>query len=319
MLILTQQNSQRKDKLPNRLITADYISRGWSPVPISPGEKRPTARGWQKRKWTPADWCRGDNIGVQLGRASNGLADADLDCQEAIALAPYYLPGTDAMFGRASKRRSHWLYMAPGATYGAWSDPQTGEMLLELRADGVTGGAHQSVFPGSVHPCGELIQWDSDGPPRVIHGAALKRACAWLAIGVLIARYFDPELARRPTTSLAQFIYSQGEFPALGRAVEWVWGFNPDRPPPQPIAADTSLADLVDAIENNLGWWDWNKVGMAIWKASGGSEDGRKLWHKFSETSPKYDEDVTEARWDHYPTSPPSFDGWRKLRAMAGR
>jgi hypothetical protein len=50
------------------------------------------------------------NVGIVLGPSSQGLTDVDLDCVEAIAIAPYILPRTEAIFGRASKRASHWLY-----------------------------------------------------------------------------------------------------------------------------------------------------------------------------------------------------------------
>ena len=39
-----------------------------------------------------------------------GLTDIDLDCAEAITLAPHYLPKTPSYFGRASKAFSHFLY-----------------------------------------------------------------------------------------------------------------------------------------------------------------------------------------------------------------
>lgn len=36
--------------------------------------------------------------------------DIDLYCREAVLLASYFLPATKTVIGRASKRRSHWLY-----------------------------------------------------------------------------------------------------------------------------------------------------------------------------------------------------------------
>jgi hypothetical protein len=47
---------------------------------------------------------------VQLGPKSGGLCDVDLDCTEAVVLAPAFLPPTHAVFGRKSKPRSHYLY-----------------------------------------------------------------------------------------------------------------------------------------------------------------------------------------------------------------
>jgi uncharacterized protein DUF3987/primase-like protein len=53
-------------------------------------------------------------------------------------------------------------------------------------------------------------------------------------------------------------------------------------------------------------WEEWNKVGMAIYDASHGSEEGRDAFHTLSEKSQKYDPSHTDARWDHYHDYPPS-------------
>ena len=103
----------------------------------------PTVCGWPKRTVETArasfetDFPEGRamNIGVLLGDASGGLADGDLDCPEAIALAPVFLPPTRT-FGRESKPRSHWLYIAKGAPTVKFEDPAGKGMLVELRANG---------------------------------------------------------------------------------------------------------------------------------------------------------------------------------------
>ena len=96
-------------------VALDYIRRGWNPVPIPSGSKAPKDAGWQQRHIDEAAAPRffgagPQNVGVILGSSSRGLTDVDLDCSEAIAIAPYVLPLTDAMFGRQSKRASHYLY-----------------------------------------------------------------------------------------------------------------------------------------------------------------------------------------------------------------
>src|SRR5215472_9260983 len=96
-------------------IALSYIERGWNPVPIPHRAKGPSGIGWQNRHIDAASASRffdgaPINIGIILGPSSRGLTDVDLDCREAIALAPYTLPKTNAIFGRASKRASHWLY-----------------------------------------------------------------------------------------------------------------------------------------------------------------------------------------------------------------
>jgi hypothetical protein len=95
----------------------EYARRGWNVVPVRFKGKKPIGEGWQARVIREADvpkYFNGapQNVGVQMGGSSGGLADGDLDCREAVAIAPYVLPGTGALFGRASNRDSHWLYIS---------------------------------------------------------------------------------------------------------------------------------------------------------------------------------------------------------------
>src|SRR5687767_12222882 len=78
--------------------------------------KHPRAgEGWPSVRYAEADLAdvvRG-NVGLILGPASGGLADVDLDCDEAITLAPAVLPPRALRFGRPSKPRSHWIIRSP--------------------------------------------------------------------------------------------------------------------------------------------------------------------------------------------------------------
>src|SRR5436309_15335495 len=69
-------------------IVRGYIQTGWSPVPIHIGKKGHRVAGWQNLRITELDLPKYfntvGNIGIILGAASDGLVDADLDCQEAI-------------------------------------------------------------------------------------------------------------------------------------------------------------------------------------------------------------------------------------------
>lgn len=82
---------------------------------------------------------------------------------------------------------------------------------------------------------------------------------------------------------------------------------------------DSPLAAAVLAMHNrDVGWDSWNEVGMAIWGATSGSEAGRALWHVYSKKSEKkYDPTETDARWDHYATSPPTELGAGTLYHLA--
>src|SRR3954453_1412998 len=160
-----------------------YIRRGLNPVPIPFKAKRPPDKGWQERVITAENAPQffdgqTQNIGVILGPTSGGLTDVDLDCPEAIAVAPYLLPETHAVFGRQSKPRSHYLYRTSlaetaGKGTGQFRDPTDGGMLVELRVGGKSGA--QTVFPGSVHESDERIAWDKDGEPAAVSGEELQR------------------------------------------------------------------------------------------------------------------------------------------------
>jgi hypothetical protein len=64
-------------------------------------------------------------------------------------------------------------------------------------------------------------------------------------------------------------------------------------------------------------WVEWNNVGMAIWRASGGSEEGFKAFDDWSTRSPKHNAEETEFRWRHYSKSPPTRIGFGSLVHMA--
>ena len=68
-----------------------------------------------------------------------------------------------------------------------------------------------------------------------------------------------------------------------------------------------SLDEVAQILSSQVWEWDeWNKVGMAIYDASHGSEEGRDAFHTMSEKSQKYDPSHTDARWDHYHDYPPN-------------
>ena len=126
-------------------IARGYLRRGWCPIPVQFKSKKPNTPDWQHMRLREDDlegvFSGKINIGVVLGPPSNGLTDVDLDCREAIAIAPFMLPRTGAIFGRHSAPASHWLYyssLASGATRATipFKDPMKptdDAMLLETR------------------------------------------------------------------------------------------------------------------------------------------------------------------------------------------
>jgi len=179
-----------------------YVVRGWKVVPNPERTKEPVLPDWPNLDLSlddlPAYFTvngHRPNIGVILGRRSRGIVDVDNDTPEAIAFAKLWLPATDAVFGRKSKRRSHYLYYAadgvgPKTTQfqrpGSPREKTGPAMLVELRSN-----VGQTIFPGSIHESGEPVEWERDGEPATIDVAELERAVRWIASGSLLVPFWS--------------------------------------------------------------------------------------------------------------------------------
>lgn len=176
------------------------LERGYRVIPIprardaSVNGKRPTIKDWPNvaaginqenfKEYFSAP-C---NIGLPL----YGLVDLDLDSTEALSIAHLFFPATPCLWGRQSKRCSHRLYRPVGEIqHKAFPDPDKPaedehHMLLELRTD----AGHQTVFPGSVHKSGELIEWNGTpfADPAEAPAVSLRKAGALCAVAALLAR-----------------------------------------------------------------------------------------------------------------------------------
>jgi Primase C terminal 2 (PriCT-2)/Bifunctional DNA primase/polymerase, N-terminal len=307
---------------PNR--EAEYSGRGWRTVPVPAGTKRPVVPGWNTQAFAPDDFGVGENIAVVLGSRSGWLVDIDLDCAEAIELADLYLPQTGAEFGRASRPRCHRLYIGSGAAFEAFSDPLIDgkNTLVELRADGASGGAHLSLLPPSIAD-GEQREWASDTiAPLVVNAKALRLQVARLAVGCLVMRYISEHAARRPSPDLPSLLL-EFDRPLGRQALNWLGLPDPDAPQRylrrrrEMSRRDLDLAEIVHAIPNRCSWEEWNAIGMAIFAASGGSGDGQVIFDDFSAKSGKYDPHAVVERWRNYGRSPPSRIGLGFLVRLA--
>nr|MDQ3013183.1 bifunctional DNA primase/polymerase [Acidobacteriota bacterium] len=135
-------------------------------VSIERGQKAPKTKDWTESTLSLNDLqpllnAGMGNAGIILGEASGGIVDIDFDCPEAVLLAPFFLPETLG-FGRKSNPRSHLLFKLIGTIGETKQFRHKGKMLVELRS---TGG--QTVFPGSQHHTGELIEWTGKGDEAI--------------------------------------------------------------------------------------------------------------------------------------------------------
>jgi hypothetical protein len=172
-----------------------YKRRGWSVVPVPAGEKAPRLKKWQELRLTEPELAeyfnKNDNIGLLLGEPSKNLVDIDLDCDEAIELAPDFLPRTRRIHGRKSKRHSHWYYYSLVPMKPKKFCDLDGKCLVEIRSTG-----QQTIIPPSRHPSGERIFWESTGKPPRISSKKLLRRVRELAAACLCARHWPTKGSR---------------------------------------------------------------------------------------------------------------------------
>jgi hypothetical protein len=201
-------------------------------------------------RWTPG-------VCVQLGWASDGLTDVDLDSVEALALATefdHFLPPTAAVFGRSSKPRSHYLYvtkLSDDSSLGAtiqFRDSQAADaaMLLELRV-GAGDSAAATLFPPSEHPSGETVTWATAGgcDPAEVDGEDLHRRVKILAAAALLVRHYPSSGARHEAMLVLGGVLARAEWNAeqIAQFVEAVATVASDEECNDRVRAAKSAAD----------------------------------------------------------------------------
>ena len=86
-----------------------------------------------------------------------------------------------------------------------------------------------------------------------------------------------------------------------------------------PRADIETLRKAMDVIPNNAGWDEWNSMGMALWRATEGSDAGFRLFDDWSRKSSVYDERNTYDRWNGYDRCPPKSIGAGSIFYLANR
>jgi hypothetical protein len=83
-----------------------------------------------------------------------------------------------------------------------------------------------------------------------------------------------------------------------------------DRESAEPQADIGRIAMAMAVIPNNDRDWDpWNDVGLAIYRATGASEQGFRIFDAWSQKSSKYNAEYTRAKWNAYHGCPPNRIG----------
>jgi hypothetical protein len=182
-------------------IAKKYTGWGWRVVPVPRKKKGPHLKGWQKLRLNqsriPEYFDAWDNIGILLGKPSRGLIDIDLDSQQAIFLAPHFLPKTKRIHGRKSKPKSHYWYRPTSTPTPQKFCDVDNTCLVEIRSTG-----QQTIAPPSIHPSGELVRWFAKGRSGRVKEAELLSAVKRLAAATLLARHW-PNQGSRNDAALA--------------------------------------------------------------------------------------------------------------------
>jgi hypothetical protein len=90
-------------------------------------------------------------------------------------------------------------------------------------------------------------------------------------------------------------------------------GAEPQAPIEDIRAALAIIPNPVPSWGPQACWVEWNNFGMAVWRASGGSQEGFEAFDEWSRKSEKYDAEETEFRWRHFFQSPPDAIGFGSL------
>ena len=218
-------------------IAKRYLDRGWAVTPVAYETKRPVLNDWPSARLTrnTIEQLFGSspvNIGVVLGDASAGLVDVDIDDPHAIPFADHFLPHTACEFGHASNPRSHRLYQVASPDRHVGFDV-AGKPILELRGNG-----HLTVFPGSVHPSGETIEFEDgcDGDPGLTERAALYAAAQKTATATILSKGWSEGLRHRLALATSGFLLSLG------------WDKNAVREVIEAVCSHTNDAELSDRL-----------------------------------------------------------------------
>ena len=236
------------------------FDRGFVPIPIGAGMKRPAVPSWTRLAYDDSDDVRArfqgwtdaghSNLGVLLGEPSDGLVDVDIDHPKAARLRDYFLPDTPARSGRAGSRASHYWYVcSTGTTPGSTrqhlmprnEEGKRGPVAVELRST-----LSQSVIPGSVHPSGEPYLWEGEpwggaAGPALVHGKVLAARVAMLGLAAVLLDNWPTSGSRHEA-----YLALAGGLLRYGDSIHPFWG-------DQAHAAEQLIAALARATNDDDG------------------------------------------------------------------
>lgn len=293
---------------------AGIIDNGYAIVPIAVGKKAPNFDNWEKSRSSKPqleDWVQNGHKKAGVGILTKWTPGVDLDIRDedladlAEKRARKIFGDAPVRFGNAPKRllvyrtekpfkkmRSNkyrtpdplseddWEYhqieiLCDGQQFVAYhTHPDTGKPYVwpgeKIDADGtvVSEGGPRSIIADdlpviTVEQCQELIDWFEDQC----------EGRGW-------------ELAKKKRDGSPNGnVDLDNEFIEDSRPIEITYE-----------ELRNTLMLVPGAEDHDL----WFQVGMALYHQYDGDEDGRSLWHEWSETADNYDGEMLDRRWESF-------------------
>jgi hypothetical protein len=189
------------------------------------------------------------------------------------------------------------------ASGGEWTDPETGEIQDRLHlhwrlAVPARTAEEHAALKLARRLAQMIVGADATGVPPV---HPLRWPGSWHRKGLpRLARIVGGNPERETVLSEALMIL-RDEIGDIDDA---------EHSPGEPQAPIERLETAMFILPNvDKPWKEWNDIGLALFRATGGSIEGLALFKRWSDKSSKYNEETTKERWEHYHKHPPSRIG----------
>lgn len=266
-------------------------ANGYDLLPIKRGTKRPAVTNWTKTDFNAKGFKRkhsGAGIGVKGAKTPGvdfDIADEEVCrqmvdwCHRNIGRAPSRIgrPPRNLLVYRSSKplRRSRST---------AYRSPDSAINQIELIGDGGQFVAY-AIHPGTDLP----YTW----PKRELTDLPAADLCEITQVHVdALFRHFDQVAVAAGWTRIEP----------VARLKER----KPRQPASELTAKIRELRAAMSAIPIQPESYDrWLKIGMALYHATGGSDEGFELWDRWSSKGDKYHPDEMDAKWQSFGRASP--------------
>jgi hypothetical protein len=198
---------------------------------------------------------------------------------------------------------------------GEWIDPETGEVHAKMHLHWrLSEPTRTPEDHGRLQYARALAARLIGGDPTAAPSAhPLRWPGSWNTKA-------KPRLASICAGNQAAEVHLDWALEKLEEAAE-VSGIGADNGPRVSGTPTANMANVVSALAHipnkDCHWCEWVRIGMALYRASGGSSDGLDAWCEWSAKSPKHEDQACVDRWAHFGTSPPTKIGAGTIFFMA--